>query len=127
MALDATVENAIRLYVGTAYSADDLEVRYTRLGSANDVALEILKLRRADLLATASSFSVPGEYSESWADAQLQRLDALIFELIGLGAGVDDDGQVAGAALSHELVRPGWSRGGRTTGDQALDVEAFGS
>ncbi|NJA59399.1 hypothetical protein [Streptomyces sp. NEAU-H3] len=54
--------------VGADTPAADLEARYTRLGSARAVALEVLRERHSALLASPSTVSVPGAVNASFVE-----------------------------------------------------------
>jgi hypothetical protein len=51
--------------LGTDVDQADLQARYDRLGSVVAVAAEVVKQRLATLIASPSSFTLPGVYSES--------------------------------------------------------------
>ena len=56
--MDAAVQAWLISQLGTATDRTDLAARYTRLGTARAVALEILRERLADLRAQPTSVSV---------------------------------------------------------------------
>ncbi|MDX3048702.1 hypothetical protein PV378_19680 [Streptomyces scabiei] len=58
MALDLSVQAWLLAELGTATSLTDLETRYTRLGTARAVALEVLRERRAALIQQPTTVSV---------------------------------------------------------------------
>lgn len=66
--------------LGTATDLTDLDTRYTRLGAARAVALEILYERKADLLAQPATVNVSGVVSVSYAETikALERQIALL-------------------------------------------------
>ncbi|CQR59292.1 hypothetical protein [Streptomyces leeuwenhoekii] len=58
MALTPAVQAWLLSVLGTNTNITDLETRYTRLGSARAVALEVLRQRLADLRAQPSTINV---------------------------------------------------------------------
>jgi hypothetical protein len=58
MALTATVQAWLLAQLGTATPLADLETRYTRLGTARAVALEVLYERKAALLQQPATVNV---------------------------------------------------------------------
>jgi hypothetical protein len=68
MALTASVQAWLISKVGTATPTADLEARYTRLGSARAVAIEILNERLADLRAQATTIGVSGVVNVSFVE-----------------------------------------------------------
>jgi hypothetical protein len=68
MALDAAVQAWLLAQVGTATDTADLEARYTRLGTARAVALEVLRGRLADLIQQPSNVNVTGVVSIGTAE-----------------------------------------------------------
>lgn len=88
MALDADVLAEIREHIGSVPDDAGVEVVYVRkeaAGVADDklaasTALSILRQRRAEFTIRPTSFSVPGDYSQS-TDGNLRALDAKIAEL----------------------------------------------
>lgn len=54
--------------LGTATDLTDLTARYTRLGTARAVALEVLNQRLADLRAQAATVNLSGAVSVSFAE-----------------------------------------------------------
>jgi hypothetical protein len=58
MALETTVQAWLLAQLGTTTSIADLETRYTRLGTARAVALEILRERYAALLQQPTGVTV---------------------------------------------------------------------
>jgi hypothetical protein len=72
---------AVRAEIGavTPPTDADLDAIHDRLGSPVAVVREVLSKRLADRLAAPQSFSIPGDYSESW------NIDALQKQLAALG------------------------------------------
>lgn len=66
--------------LGTATDLNDLNNRYTRLGSARAVALEVLRQRHADLLANPASVGISGVISVTYTE-NIKALERLIDEL----------------------------------------------
>lgn len=66
--------------LGTATNTADLDTRYTRLGTARAVALEILYQRKADLLAQPASVNVSSVVSVTYTEniRALERQIALL-------------------------------------------------
>ena len=60
MALDAAVQAWLISKVGSTANLTDLETRYTRLGFARKVAIEVLNEKLADLRAQVASVNVSG-------------------------------------------------------------------
>jgi hypothetical protein len=60
MALTANVQAWLLAQLGAATPLADLETRYTRLGTARAVAIEVLYERKAALLQQPASVQVPG-------------------------------------------------------------------
>lgn len=134
MALEADDLAAIREWVGSTPADSVLEATWARHENVYRVALEVLRARRADALATGD-LAIEGFYREGAPPAKaLELLEGVINELEGLIAGDDDDGigtagpdgfaigqmvrrdgqRRAGTALDAEVAYIGGSRGGRT-------------
>jgi hypothetical protein len=90
MALTAEQIVTIRRQVGNSPDDAALNEAHDRLIGEDDpvaaVVLEILEIRLADLRRQPSSFSIPGEYSQS-TDGNIRTLEAQIAALGGGGAG----------------------------------------
>lgn len=80
MPFDGATLAQIRSWVGSEPSNDDLAVRFERLGSTNLTALEVLRERRANLLADPAKVSVDGDASWDWSK-NLEVLDKQVAEL----------------------------------------------
>lgn len=78
--MDPAVIAWLTSQLGTATNMDDLAVRYARLGSARAVALEVLRLRLADLIASPGSVTVTGVVAVSFTEniKALERQIALL-------------------------------------------------
>ncbi len=87
------------------FGQPDLVARMDRLGSAEAVALEVLRQRRADVLADPVSFSLAGDVAEDSA-VNVAGLDAAIRQLEGI---VGDRGG-RGAVSVGRMVRAGGRR-----------------
>lgn len=68
MALDTAVQAWLTGQLGTDTNTADLEARYSRLGTARAVALEVLNQRLADLRAQASTINVSSVVSVSYVE-----------------------------------------------------------
>lgn len=78
----------LRSYIGTDEppTDSDLHERFVDLGGLAEVALEILRERRATMLTKPASFSLSGDYAESRIK-NIEALDLQIAELLGLTSG----------------------------------------
>lgn len=56
--MDPAVQHWLLAQLGTATDVDDLQSRYTRLGTARAVALEVLRERYATLLAQPTGVTI---------------------------------------------------------------------
>ena len=132
MALTPDQDAYFRQKLGSGYDDFDAETRLTRLGGAGQepgVVVEVLTQRLTDLGTKPDSYTVVGEYSESWGSTikllQAQLVDARD-EATAAGLEVSGEGvyiqppervTVSTAALDTEefLARGGRSRmpGGR--------------
>ena len=68
MALTPAVTAWLKGELGTTVDLADLEVRYTRLGTARAVALEVLRERLAALRAQPSTVNVSGVVSVAFTE-----------------------------------------------------------
>jgi hypothetical protein len=101
------VDDATRRWLlsqlGTDTDTADLDDRYTRLGTARAVAIEVLYQRKADLLAQPASVTVSGVVGVTYTE-NIKALERQIAFLEGGGAPAPDepgdDGDESG---------PGWS------------------
>lgn len=66
--MDTAVQAWLRGELGTATDVADLEARYTRLGTARLVALEVLRERLAALRAQPSTVNVSGVVSVGFTE-----------------------------------------------------------
>lgn len=80
---------------------EELDARFDTLGSWEAVALEAVRKRRSQLLDNPSSFSVGGEYSESWS-ANIEALTKMMNELEAMVPAGTAGGNAFGVA---KLVR----------------------
>jgi hypothetical protein len=99
------VDTATRAWLiaqlGTATDLTDLDTRYTRLGTARAVALEVLNQRLADLRAQASTINLSGAVSVSFTE-NIRAYERQIAALEAGGSpapdepdpGTEDDGTV---------------------------------
>jgi len=88
MALTQDQIVTIRRSVGSKPDDAALDVIYARNGgSVDDLILEVLETRLADLRAAPDSFSIPGEYSQS-TRGQMDFLEKQIAALGGGAGGV---------------------------------------
>lgn len=58
----------IRRKIGTAPDDAALDAIYDRVGDLDELVLEVLEIRLADMMRAPSSFAVPGEYSQSTSE-----------------------------------------------------------
>lgn len=86
----------------------DLQERVDRLGSMRAAVIETLKQRRANMLGTALSVSIPGAVSVSYKD-NITVIDKLINEL---GKG-DPNNPLAGDAVHPVTITQLGDRWGR--------------
>jgi hypothetical protein len=109
--MDPAVIAWLTSQLGTATNLDDLTLRYTRLGSARAVALEVLRLRLADLIASPGSVSVSGVVSVNFT----ANIAALERQIDGLENGeppapddpdADEDGNGLGFGVILLKERP---------------------
>ncbi len=85
-----------------------IDARYTILWSWEAVALEMVRTRRSQMLDSPSSFSIGGEYSESWT-ANIEALTKMMNELEAMVP----SGTAGGLGFSvGRLVRDGRQCGG---------------
>lgn len=66
--MDAAIQAWLLSQLGTATDLVDLATRYTRLGAARAVALEVLNQRLADLRSEAATISVSSVVSVSYTE-----------------------------------------------------------
>ena len=66
--MDTAVQAWLVSRLGTATDLTDLATRYTRLGSARAVAIEVLNQRLADLRAQVATVGVSGVVNVSYAE-----------------------------------------------------------
>lgn len=72
----------IRRSVGNTPDDAELNSIYDRVGDVDELILEVLETRLANLKAQPDSFSVPGEYSQS-TSKQMEMLEGQIAALGG--------------------------------------------
>jgi len=108
MALDPNVQAWLLAELGTATSVADLETRYTRLGTARAVALEVLRERKAALIQQPASVNVSGAVAVTFTE----NIKALERQIEALEAGIppapDDPAGTGGdetAAVGYILLR----------------------
>lgn len=68
MALDTNVQAWLLAQLGTATPVTDLEARYTRLGTARAVAIEVLYERKAALIQSPASVNVTGAVAVTFTE-----------------------------------------------------------
>ena len=66
--MDTAVQAWLRSQLGTTINIADLTARYTRLGTARKVALEVLNERLADLRSQAATINVSSVVSVSTSE-----------------------------------------------------------
>lgn len=88
MALTTDELATIRAEIGDATPPTDvtLDAIFVRVESVAGVVREVLSKRLADLLARPTSFTIPGDYSESRA-GQIEALQKKLAALGGSGVG----------------------------------------
>ena len=99
----------IRSHIGITVPPSDaaLTAAYARLGSVEAVAAEILRQRRAELLANPLKFSLDGDYSED----RTENVKALERLIDSLDAAVVTPTEAASTSVSVvTMVRPDLSR-----------------
>lgn len=83
--MDDATRQWLLAQLGTATNLADLDARYTRLGKARAVAIEVLTLRKADLIAQPASVTVSSVVGVTFTEnikaierqlAELQAADA---------------------------------------------------
>lgn len=103
--MDAGVLAWLRAQLGTATDQTDLEDRYTRLGSARAVALEVLRERLANMLANPSSVNVSSVVAVSYTE-NIKALERKIAELeSGEPPAPDDPEDGSGGPDSLGMIR----------------------
>lgn len=104
--MDAATQAWLIAQLGTSTDLTDLNARYTRLGRARAVAVEILNQRLADLRAQAATVNVSSVVSVSYAE----NIKAYERQIALLEAGAfpapDEDGNSTDTVLlgSFQLV-----------------------
>jgi hypothetical protein len=96
----------IRVWTGSTPDDTDLGVRYTRLGSVEAVALEVLRERLAGMLAEPARYSIDGDASWSYE----KNIEALRESIKGLATSVAQSSGTAGTLTVGRLVRAGATR-----------------
>jgi hypothetical protein len=87
----------IRRQVGNAPDDAALNLIYDRVESVDELVLEVLEIRYADMLRNPASYSISGKYSETKSAEQLKGLLAKISSLRAkLGLDPVDEGSVMG-------------------------------
>lgn len=77
---------------GDQYDTVDIEARLERLGTAEQVALELLRARRADMVMSPAKIDVDGDFSQDATesikalDRQILALEAVVARAAGEGA-----------------------------------------
>jgi hypothetical protein len=100
---------AIKSWVGSGWSEDDIEERYARLQDQDEVVLEILNQQIADVNAQPTSFSVPGLSISNGQQAQYLGETIKRFNASG---GLDDEanGGTGGPVKFLKAFRPDYNR-----------------
>lgn len=88
--MDTATQAWLISQLGTTTELTDLEARYTRLGTARAVALEILNQRLADLRAQAATIGVSGVVSVSYSE-NIKAYERQIALLEGGGSPAPDE------------------------------------
>lgn len=100
--MDAAVRAWLISQLGTDTDLPDLEQRYTRLGTARAVALEILRERLAALLAAPGTVSVSGVVSVNFS-ANIAAYERQITNLESGEPTAPDDPDVPGELVGDGL------------------------
>lgn len=88
--MDAATRAWLLAQLGTATDTTDLDTRYTRLGTARAVALEVLRERLAALIAQPATVNVSGVVSVSVTE-NIKAIERKIAELVGGEPPAPDD------------------------------------
>ena len=88
--MDTATQAWLISQLGTATDLTDLNTRYTRLGTARAVALEILNQRLADLRAQAATINVSSVVSVSIAE-NIKAYERQIASLVAGGSPAPDE------------------------------------
>jgi len=109
--MDTATQAWLISQLGTATDLSDLNARYTRLGTARTVALEVLNQRLADLRAQVAVVGVSGVVNVSFAE-NIKAYERQIASLVAGGspapdepATVDDDTVLLGTFQLVERPR----------------------
>lgn len=107
MALDAGQIAELRSWIGTEPDDATLDASYDRLGTLEDVALEVLRARRAEMVLDGpAKLDITGDRNEDWS-ANLNALNKDIATLTGPGGGTAASGTQAVSTLP--LRRDGYT------------------
>lgn len=98
--MDAAVQAWLVSKLGTATDLVDLAARYTRLGTARAVALEVLNQRLADLRAQVATVNVSSVVSVSYTE----NIKAYEREIALLQAGTSPAPDEPGGGISDDTV-----------------------
>lgn len=96
MALDSNVQAWLLAQLGNATPVADLETRYTRLGTARAVALEVLYERKAALIQQPASVTVSGAVAVTFTE-NIKALERQIALLVSGDPPAPDDPAGTGA------------------------------
>lgn len=100
MALDTAVQAWLLAQLGENTPTADLETRYTRLGSARAVALEVLRGRLAALIQQPATVNVSSVVGVGFAE-NIKALERKIANLeAGIPAAPDDPGTTPSSSSS---------------------------
>ena len=109
--MDDATRRWLLAQLGTATDLDDLDERYTRLGSARAVAIEVLYERKANLVnGQPASLTVSGVVGATYTE-NIKALERQIAFLEGGGAPAPDesdgdDDPVSGWSIVRLIERP---------------------
>lgn len=107
MALDAGQIAELRSWIGTEPDDATLDASYDRLGTIADVALEVLRARRAEIVLDGpGKLDITGDHNEDWS-SNLDALNSDIARLTGPGGGTTVSGTQALSTLP--LRRDGYT------------------
>ncbi|MGW0014579.1 hypothetical protein ACWDVX_33125 [Streptomyces tendae] len=105
--MDTAIRAWLLAQLGAATDLTDLEERYTRLGSARAVAIEVLNGRLADLIAQPTTLNVTGVVGLGFSE-NIKALERKIAALQNgdIPAPDDPDGSDSGTGIGWIVLQP---------------------